>query len=397
MILAKRLNGVSESATLKLNAAVQAMKAKGEDIVNLSAGEPDFAPPKAAIEAVEKALRENKSKYTPVPGIPELRELVAKKTNAQQSSLKNPWKSSDIVVSNGGKQAIFNTLMALIGPGDEVLVPAPYWLSYPEMVKLAEGTPVIVPTTHENKLLATVADLKKKVTPKTKILILNSPSNPTGATYSFDQYAEIGKWLATDPTAKNILVISDEIYDQILFTGKPFVSFLQTTPELRDRVITINGMSKGAAMTGWRIGWTVATSAITQAINTLQGQSTSGICALSQAAAVAALTLPPAEFAANQKTYHHRRDLALEILRQAEKLKVVPPEGAFYIFLNIGAYLKPGEDSLSFAERLLADAKVAAVPGGPFGADDSLRISFATDETSLKKGCERIRDFLNRC
>lgn len=388
--LSRRLDGVSESATLKLNSAVQAMKAAGVDVVNLTAGEPDFHVPDAAKRAVEKALAENKSKYTPVPGIPELREMIAKKVNAQQPSVA-PWKASEIVVSNGGKQAIFNTLMAILNPGDEVLVPAPYWLSYPEMTKLCGGTPKVVQTKFENGYKATAAEIEAAIGPKTKVLILNSPSNPTGATYTREEFTAIGKMLAGHP---GVVVISDEIYDRILFTDRPFVSFLDTAPELKERVITVNGMSKSAAMTGWRIGWSVAVPHFTQPISTLQGQSSSGINALAQYASVAALGLPEADFADQVKSFRARRDLTLEILRKAEKLKLLAPSGAFYAFVGVGAYLKPGEDSIGFCEALLEEAKVAAVPGTPFGAKDSIRLSFATDEKSLRAGCERIVSFL---
>jgi aspartate aminotransferase len=393
-VLAKRLDGVSESATLKLNALVQAMRARGEDIVNLTAGEPDFAPPEEAKAAVHKALDENKNKYTPVAGLPELRERVAKKTNRQHAnvvSMHGEWKAGDVVVANGGKQAIFNTLLALVNPGDEVIVPAPYWLSYPEMVKLAEGKTVIVQTKVESGFKATCEDLRRAITPKSKVLILNSPSNPTGATYSRSEFEAIGKMLAKE--APHVWVISDEIYDRILFGDAPFVSFLDCAPELRDRCVTVNGLSKSAAMTGWRIGWTVAPPALTQALLTLQGQSTSGISSLTQYAGIAALDLSEEKFAEMVSAFKRRRRLALEILAKAEKLKVIPPEGAFYVFLGIEAFLKPGEDSMQFCESVLQGAKVAVVPGTPFGAPKWVRMSIATDDETLKKGCDRLVEF----
>lgn len=393
-VMAKRMNGVTESATLKLNALVQAMRARGEDIVNLTAGEPDFAPPEEAKAAVRRALDENKNKYTPVAGIPEIRERIAKKTNVQQPNVvavHGEWKASDVVVSNGGKQAIYNVMMALLNPGDEVLIPAPYWLSYPEMVKLAEGKPVIVETKAEGKFKATVEDLKKKLTPKTKLLILNSPSNPTGATYTRAEYEAIGKWLLKE--APGVWVLSDEIYDRILFGSEPFVSFLDAAPELKNRAVTVNGLSKSAAMTGWRIGWTVTTPELTQALLTLQGQSTSGINSLAQYAGIAALDLAEEKFAEMVAAFKRRRRMALEILAKAEKLKVVPPEGAFYVFLGIEAFLKAGEDSMHLSETLIREAKVAVVPGTPFGAPNWVRMSIATDDETLKKGCERLARF----
>ena len=392
--IAKRLDGVSESATLKLNALVQAMRARGEDIVNLTAGEPDFAPPEEAKAAVRRALDENRNKYTPVGGLPEIRERVAKKTNVQQPNvvaMHGEWKASDVVVTNGGKQALYNVMMALLNPGDEVLIPAPYWLSYPEMVKLAEGKPVVVETRAENKFKATVDDLKKKLTPKTKILILNSPSNPTGTTYTRAEFEAIGAWIAKE--APNLWVISDEIYDRILFGADPFVSFLDAAPGLKNRAVTVNGLSKSAAMTGWRIGWTLAPPELTQALLTLQGQSTSGINSLAQYAGIAALDLAEEKFAEMTAAFKRRRRMALEILAKAAKLKVVPPEGAFYVFLGIGAFLKAGEDSMNLSETLIREAKVAVVPGTPFGAPEWVRMSIATDDETLKKGCERLVEF----
>lgn len=391
---AKRLDGVSESATLKLNALVQAMRARGEDIVNLTAGEPDFPAPEEAKAAIRRALDENKNKYTPVAGIPEVRERVAKKTNLQQPNVvaaHGEWKASDVVVTNGGKQAIYNAMMALLNPGDEVLIAAPYWLSYPEMVKLAEGKPVIVETSAETKFKLTVDALRRALTPKTRLLILNSPSNPTGTTYTRAEFEAIGKWLEKE--APNVWVLSDEIYDRILYGNDPFVSFLDTTPALRNRSITVNGLSKAAAMTGWRIGWTVAPAELTQAMLTLQGQSTSGINSLAQYAAVAALDLAEEKFAEMVAAFRRRRRMALEILAKAEKLKVVPPEGAFYVFLGIEAFVKPGEDSMALSETLIREAKVAVVPGTPFGAPNWVRISIATDDDTLRKGCERLVSF----
>jgi aspartate aminotransferase len=393
-VIAKRLDGVSESATLKLNALVQAMRARGEDIVNLTAGEPDFAPPEEAKAAVRRALDENRNKYTPVAGLPEIRERIAKKTNTQQPnvvSAHGEWKPSEVVVTNGGKQAIYNVMMALLNPGDEVLIPAPYWLSYPEMVKLAQGTPVIVPTTDENRFKVTVDALRRALTPKTKVLILNSPSNPTGTTYSRAEFEAIGKWVSEE--APGVWVLSDEIYDRILYGSEPFVSFLDAAPGLRNRSITVNGLSKSAAMTGWRIGWSVAPQELTQALLTLQGQSTSGINSLAQYAGIAALDLAEEKFAEMVTAFRRRRRMALEILAKAEKLKVVPPEGAFYVFLGIEAFLKAGEDSMQLSETLIREAKVAVVPGTPFGAPNWVRMSVATDDDTLRKGCERLVQF----
>ena len=396
---ARRLDGVSESATLKLNAMVQALKASGVDVVNLTAGEPDFPVFEAAKKAVREALDANRSKYTPVPGIPELRTLVAKKTNLQQPALSTlrPWKAENVVVSNGGKQAIFNTLMALVNPGDEVLIPSPYWLSYPEMTKLVGGIAQFMETTYEGRFKITPELLNKTLSHsrgRARILILNSPSNPTGAMYSKEEFVALGKVLREHPAARDLWIISDEIYDRIVLSDVPFCSFLEACPELSERTVTVNGLSKSGAMTGWRVGWSVAPLSLTQAIGTFQGQSTSGINALAQWASVAVLALPESAFEEQTKIYRSRRQIVLEALEPIKKLQVFRPDGAFYVFLGVGHYLKSGEDSLGFAERLLEGAKVAVVPGTPFGRPDFLRLSFATDEKSLAEGCKRIGEFL---
>ncbi len=393
--LSSRLEGVTESATLKLNAAVQAMKQKGIDVVNLTAGEPDFMVPDPAKEAMIDAVKQNKSKYTAVAGIVELRDAIVQKTNAQQPSVikaTGPWKNSEVVVSNGGKQALFNVFMALLNPGDEVLIPSPYWLSYPEMVKLMGGTSRFIHAPSSQGFKITPIQLEQAITSKTRMIIFNSPSNPTGAMYSKAEFRALAEILIRAQN-QGIWVVSDEIYDRIVF-GVPFCSFLESAPELRSRTITINGMSKAAAMTGWRIGWSVAPALVTQGVITIQGQSTSGISAPSQWASVAALKITESSFAEQIKTYIRRRDLALDILRKTSKIDVVTPEGAFYLFCGVGHYIKAGEDSFSFAERLLEEAKVAVVPGTPFGEKEFVRLSFATDERSLQEGCERIDRFL---
>jgi aspartate aminotransferase len=395
--LSKRLEGISESATLKLNATVQAMKNQGVDVVNLTAGEPDFHVPDAAKEAVIASLKANRSKYTPVPGIPELRQAIADKTNKQQVEIgrTNPWKASNVVVANGGKQCLFNSFLAVLDPGDEVLIPSPFWLSYPEMVRIAGGIPKLITAPYSQGFKIKPEQLKAAIGPRVKMLVLNSPSNPTGVMYSKSEYAALAEVLLNTPGAEKIWVVSDEIYDRIVLGDRPFCSFLDAAPALRNRTITVNGMSKSAAMTGWRIGWSVASENVTQTLITLQGQSTSGINSLAQWASLAALQLPEAEFASQVNSYRLRRDLMLENLRKASKIELVSPDGAFYIFVGVGKYLKPGEDSIAFAQRLLEEAKVATVPGTPFGEPEFLRLSFATDEKSIQEGCKRLMNYLN--
>lgn len=397
--LASRVRSVSDSFTLKLNAQVQEMQRQGLDIANLTTGEPDFHVPEAAKEAIRESLNLNRSKYTPVPGVLPLREAVARKTNQQQPSLvasSGEWKSENVVVSNGGKQAIFNAMMACLESGDQVLYPAPYWLSYPEMAKLVGGEPVPVPTAFANSFRMTPQELSHALdsSSRARLLILNSPCNPTGSLYSREELAALGAVLESHPRGKEIWVISDEIYDRVILGEKPFTSFLEAYPRLRDRVITVNGLSKAAAMTGWRIGWTVASVEATAALNTVQAQSTSGINALSQWASIAALELPESSFSGQVAKYRERCRLVLEILSKAGKLKIVVPEGAFYVFFGIQEYLASGEDAGRFCERVLRDARVALVPGDPFGAPGFVRMSFATDDATLKSGCERLVSFL---
>jgi aspartate aminotransferase len=394
--LAKRLDGVSESATLKLNATVQSMKSKGIDIINLTAGEPDFWVPDEAKEAIIEAVKANRSKYTPAAGVSELRDAIAQKTNLQHPEVaqKNPWKASNVVVTNGGKQAIFNSFMTLLDPGDEVLIPSPYWLSYPEMVKLAGGIPKFIHAPFSQGFKIKPDQLKSALGPKVKMLVLNSPNNPTGMMYSEQEYRALAEVLLKNPGAENVWVISDEIYDRIVLNDVPFCSFLKAAPEMANRAITVNGMSKSAAMTGWRIGWSVAPESVTQGMITLQGQSTSGINAPAQWASLAALKLPESKFSDQIEKYRYRRNILLENLRKASKIEIVKPQGAFYAFVGVKHFLKPGEDSMAFAQRLLEDAKVAVVPGTPFGEPEFVRLSFATDEASIQEGCRRMVEYL---
>lgn len=396
--VANRLRDVSESATLKLNAQAQALAAKGIDVVNLTAGEPDFNVPEAAKAAAIEAVKNNLSKYTPVTGVPELKKLIAEKTNGQQPSLssRSPWKPSNVVVTNGGKQALFNLLLASVNPGDEVLIGAPFWLSYPEMVKACEGTPVIVATEAKNRYKLTPQALERAITSRTKWLVLNSPSNPTGVMYSKTELTALGRVLLSEK-GRNVGVITDEIYDRLVFSNEPFCSFLEANPELANRTVTVNGLSKSAAMTGWRLGWAVASEPIIQAMQIVQGQSTSGVSSLTQAAAIAALKIPESEFASWVESFKSRRDLVCKALKErCPNLSAVQPDGAFYVWIDVSRALLPGEGSMDFCARLLDEAQVAAVPGGPFGDDHAIRISFALKVERLTEALSRIEKFCSQ-
>lgn len=392
-ILSERMSLISESPTMRLNALVQSMKKQGVDVVNLTAGEPDFVVHDLVKQAVTKAVEENHNKYTPAAGLPELRQLVAEKTNRQQPSLEKPHESKNVVVTNGGKQALFNALFSLVNPGEEVLIGSPYWVSYPEMIKLSGGVPKFLNASASNHFKLSPQDFENAIHSKTKAVILNSPSNPTGVVYSKEEYRKIAEVFQKNP---NLYILSDEIYDRINFGETPFCSFLETAPFLQDRCITINGMSKSFSMTGWRVGWMVAPEKIAKAVIKIQGQTTSGINSLAQWASIAGLKISESEFISQVETYKKRRQKLFDILTQAPDLNLIRPEGAFYCFVGVGAYLKEGEDSIQFAEKLLQEARVAVVPGSPFGEPHFVRLSFATDDQSLKEGCDRIVQFLQK-
>jgi aspartate aminotransferase len=284
--------------------------------------------------------------------------------------------------------------LALVQPGDEVLIPAPFWVSYPEIVKVAQGTPRILPTTYEQGFKLQPAQLKAALNSRVKAIFINSPSNPSGVMYSKAELRALGEVILSTPAAENTWVITDEIYDRVILGDIPFCSFLEAVPELASRTVTVNGLAKSAAMTGWRVGWSIAPDYLTQGLITLQGQSTSGINSVAQWAGVAALKLPESVFEGQAKTFRRRRDIVLEILGKTNKIEVLPPDGAFYAFVGVRKCFQPGEDSMGFAQRLLENAKVALVPGTPFGEPGFLRLSYATDEKTLKEGCERLVGFL---
>jgi aspartate aminotransferase len=385
----QRMDGIQESVTLRLNSVAKALAQEGRSIVNLTAGEPDFTPPPECEAAVNQAVARHDSKYTPTAGHMALRASIAAFTNQLQPALSAaaPWTALNVVVTNGGKQSIFNAILSLLRDGDEVLIPSPFWLSYPEMVKISGGVPVIVPTSIETEFLLTPQQLKSKITPKTKLLILNSPSNPSGASYSRKQMEALGAVLEEHP---GVWIISDEIYLAIQYGDNPSPSFLDACPSLSGRTITSSGLSKSCSVTGWRIGWAVGPQAFLERMIALQAHSTSGISSLSQAAAIAAFDVSPKIFESQRQIFEARRARGLEMLRSSAKLKVFEPKGAFYLWVGVQDALQEGEDADTFSERCLKEAGLAVVPGTAFGMPEYIRLSFACDMETLEEGCRRL-------
>ncbi len=391
--LSRRVQQVKPSATLAITAKAAEMRAAGRDIISLSVGEPDFETPKAAREAGIAAIESGFTRYTAVPGIPELRRAVADKFRRDNDLDYEP---EDILVSTGGKQCIFNLLMALIDPEDETIIPAPYWVSYPDMVLLAEGTPVIVETAADASFKLTAEQLEGAITPKTRLLFLNSPSNPTGMAYTRDDLAALGEVLRRHP---GIVVATDDMYEKILFDGKRFATFAQVNPDLKERTVTLNGVSKAYCMTGWRIGFCAGPRELIKAMSKIQGQSTSNPNAIAQKAALAALTGPTDELDKMVRTYETRRGWLVEAINAIPGMHAIMPDGAFYVFPSvkgwIGKTTAAGDtlkDDVAVCEWLLEEAGVALVPGTAFGSPGHIRFSYAVSQDTLEDAVQRIAD-----
>ncbi len=382
--LAARLQKINPSSTLAITSKAKKLKAEGKDIVSLAAGEPDFDTPDFIKEAAIQAIRSGFTKYTPTTGTPDLKKLISEKFKKDNAIDYAP---EQIVVSCGAKHSIFNILMVLVGKGDEVLIPCPYWVSYPEMVNLCEGTPRFIKTSLENNFKITAKDLEKYAGVKAKVLILNSPSNPCGCVYTVEELKDI----AAVCVEKKIFVISDEIYEKIIFDNQRHVSIASLNPDIYDLTTTVNGVSKSYSMTGWRIGYLGAPKDIAEAISRLQDHSTSCPSSISQKATTCALSAPD-EFARNMcQEFQKRRDYLVDRLSKIKKIGFVLPKGAFYIFCNIS---KTKLDSLTFTNRLLEEAGVVAIPGDGFGKDDYVRLSFATSIEQLQKAMDRLEEWL---
>ncbi len=385
MKLAKRMSALSESLTIAISSKAKDMKAAGIDVVSLSAGEPDFDTPVIIKNAVKAALDKGCGKYTPIPGAPETVKAIQTKL-ARDNGLR--YETNQIITNVGAKHSLFNVFGALIDEGDEVIIPAPYWVSYPEIVKFCGGKPVFIETCESAGFKITPEQLKAAITPRTKILSLNHPTNPTGAVYSKDEIAAIGEVLK----GTDIIITSDEIYEKLTY-GIPFVSVASVSEDLFNRTVTINGLSKCGAIPGWRFGYTASPmNELNAAMKKLQSQSTSNISSIVQAGAIPSLLgETDADIEAMRREYEARRDVAVELVNQIPGLSVKSPDGAFYLFINCSAVEK---DSMKFCSRLLEEGKVATVPGVGFGMDGYFRVSFATDMESVKKAIARISEFV---
>ncbi|MCY7282829.1 MAG: pyridoxal phosphate-dependent aminotransferase [Cyanobacteria bacterium CAN_BIN43] len=384
MKLAARVGQVTPSLTLAIDAKAKAMKRDGIDVLSFSVGEPDFDTPSHIRVAAETALEQGKTRYGPAAGEPKLREAIAHKLQRDNNLC---YEAANIVVTNGGKHSLFNIMMALIEPGDEVIIPAPFWVSYPEMIKLAEGTPVIVQTTTESGFRITPEQLRQAITPKTKFLILNSPSNPTGMVYTPEEVRAIAQVIVE----KDIWVVSDEIYEKILYDGAEHLSIGSVSAEVFDRTIVSSGFAKTYAMTGWRVGFLAAPLPIVKVVETIQSHSTSNVCTFAQYGAIAAYEGSQDCVKEMVEAFAERRQIMLEYLNSIPGFACIAPTGAFYMYPNIS---KLGINSLDFCSGLLETQQVATVPGVAFGTDDCIRLSYATSVENIRKGMERLAAYV---
>lgn len=392
-----RLAAAEPSATYRMMDRAADCKAAGRPVQSLTAGEPDFDTPTHVCEAAIDAIRKGHTRYTPVAGLRALREAVAGKFE-RENGLSVEWR--DVIVCSGGKQVIYNALAATLNEGDEVIVPSPYWVSYPEMVQICGGRTVIAPCPAATGFKLTPASLRAAITSRTRWLILNSPSNPTGAVYSREELAALGRTLKEFP---HVMILSDDIYEHLIFDEKRFYTIAQVEPSLRDRTLTMNGVSKAYAMTGWRIGFGTGPRWLIDAMEKLQGQQTSGACSISQHAALAALNGAKDFIKSSRAEFENRRNLVVHLLNQAPGLHCESPGGAFYVFASCQGLIgrtSPGgvplDSDEAVAIALLQEADVGTVHGTAFGLSPYLRIAYAMDEASLRKACESIRTFCSR-
>lgn len=393
MQLSERVMGIAPSLTLKISAMEKELKGQGRDVVGFGAGEPDFDTPQYIKDAAKTALDKGLTKYTPAEGTKELKEAIAARLASKYGLSYAP---DCITVNNGAKHSLFNVCQAILNPGDECLLPSPYWLTYPELIKMAAAVPVYIETTEENDFKAGIADFEKALTKKTKAIILNSPSNPCGCVYNRKELQDIA-----DFAVKNDLsVISDEIYDELIYGGKEHVSIATLGEEIKKRTVLVNGMSKAYSMTGWRIGYTASEKELAKAMGSYQSHATSNPNSIAQYASVAALKGPQNFVEEMRQAFEKRRNLMYDMINGIEGLSCRMPDGAFYIMVNISGVIgksyegKTITGSLDFSEMLLSATLTAVVPGVAFGADRFVRLSYATSEEKIKKGIDRIGEFI---
>ncbi len=390
--ISKRISAIAESATLKVDSKAKALIAQGRPVISYAAGEPDFPTPQHIVEAAEIAVRDPKNhRYTPAAGLPDMKEAIVQKTLQDSGTEVKP---NQVIVTNGGKQAVYQAFQVLIDDGDEVLVPAPYWTTYPEAIKLAGGKQIDVFAGADQGYKVTVEQLEAAYTPKTKALLICSPSNPTGAVYSKEELTAIGNWVASK---QNLWVITDEIYQNLVYEGIRAYSITELVPELQDRTIMVNGVAKSYAMTGWRLGWMIAPDDAAKAIGNLQSHLTSNVSNISQRAAIAALTGDQEPVKQMLKAFDRRRQLAVAELNKIDGIMTPNPQGAFYVYPDVSGLLgktwagKAVNTSLELADLILDEAEVAMVPGEAFGPSGYLRLSYALGDDQLLEGIQRLQ------
>lgn len=393
MTLSRKAQQIEPSITLAITAKAKKMKAEGIDVIGFGAGEPDFNTPEYIQEAAIKAIKDGHTKYTPASGIMELKEAIIEKFN-KDNGLN--YTASQIIISTGAKQCLANVFSATLNPGDEVIIPVPYWVSYPELVKLADGVPVFVETKEENGFKYTIENLEKAVTAKTKMILVNSPNNPTGTVYNKEELEAIAKFAKE----KDILILSDEIYEKLIYGNTKHISIASLSEDAYKRTIVINGVSKAYSMTGWRIGYAAASEEITKLMSNIQSHTTSNPNSIAQYASVAALKGDTSAMDTMVAEFKNRRDYMVNKINSIDNLSCITPEGAFYVMVNISKVFGKKsnnveiKDSMSFSQELLDKEKVAVIPGIGFGMDSYVRLSYATSTENIKNGLNRIENFV---
>ncbi|MFC4800567.1 pyridoxal phosphate-dependent aminotransferase [Neobacillus sp. GCM10023253] len=389
MELASRVLSLTPSTTLAITAKAKELKEQGEDVIGLGAGEPDFNTPQHILDAAVKSMNEGQTKYTPSAGLPALKKAIIKKFETDQGLT---YKPNEVIVGNGAKHVLYTLFQVLLNEGDEVIIPTPYWVSYPEQVKLAGGVPVYIDGLEENHFKITPEQLKKAITNKTKAVIINSPSNPTGVLYSEEELLEIGKVCL----AENILIVSDEIYEKLVYGGVKHVSIAEISPELKEQTIIINGVSKSHSMTGWRIGYAAGNAELIKAMTNLASHSTSNPTTTAQYAAIAAYNGPQEPVEEMRKAFEERLEIIYDKLVAIPGFTCVKPQGAFYLYPNVkkAAEMAGYSNVDDFASALLVEAKVAVIPGSGFGTPDNIRLSYATSLDLLEKAVSRMQQFV---